>query len=116
MKITIFSDCFFEEQKSSIIDIFGYLNLTHPFTSLMMFGLHLLLTRREDRKNTPNEDRPMIICLIVYILFCIILCGLTSMLAMMMSGAGLGLGIAMAVLCTIYQPIIWAIPNVVSYY
>lgn len=97
-----------------IIDIFGYLNLTHPITSLLMFIVHLFLTKREDSKITPNEDRPMIISLIAYILFCIILSGFASMLSMMMSGAGLGLGIAMAVVCTIFQPIIWAIPNVVS--
>ena len=90
------------------------MNLTHPITSLIMYALHLYLAKREARKTSPVENRPMVICMLLYLLFGIIIYALMTFVSLTKSGNSVGLGLAMAFMVTIDQPLIWSIPNVVS--
>ena len=90
------------------------MNLTHPITSLVMYALHLYLARREARKTSPVENRPMVICLLIYLLLGIIVYALMTLVSLTKSGNSVGLGLAMAFMVTVDQPLIWSIPNVVS--
>merc|ERR1712174_123239 len=115
--VSDFSGCIaqLDKYKSSLVDYLGLMNLTHPITSLLMYALHLYLAKRGARKVSPVENRPMVICMLLYILASMILYALTTLVSLNKSGNNVGLGLAMAFMVTVNQPIIWSIPNVFAY-
>ena len=108
------SDCFIDEYKSSIIDSAGMLKLLHPVVSLFMYGLLRFLLKKEEKKENPSETRPMVICLIVYLVVAMAIFACKTLISPMKSGDNTALGFAMVFSMTIYQQLIRAIPNVVS--
>ena len=79
-----------------------------------MYALHLYLAKRESRNMIHVENRPMVICMILYFILGIIVYVLMTFVFITKSGNSVGLGIAMAFMVTVYQPLIWSLPNVVS--
>ena len=71
-----------------------------------MYALHLFLAKREARKMSPIENRPMVVCLLLYLLFGIIVYALMTLVSLTKSGSGVELGLAMAFMATIDQPLV----------
>ncbi|CBY40414.1 unnamed protein product [Oikopleura dioica] len=109
------SECIVDKYKNSLVDYLGLMNLTHPITSLLMYALHLYLAKRESRNMIHVENRPMVICMILYFILGIIVYVLMTFVFITKSGNSVGLGIAMAFMVTVYQPLIWSLPNVFAY-
>ena len=108
------SGCYVEEYKRDIIDLAGYLNMIHPVQCVLMYSLHLFLARKEAKQKIPNERRPMVVCLIFYVIFTIALYAGVTLISFLKSGDNTLLGILMVVFGTLYQQMIMGIPNVVS--
>ena len=103
--------CFIEEYKS-LIDNAGWRKLLHP-VSLLMYALLRFLLKKEEKKEYPVENRQMLICSIVYLILAMAIFASKTLISMK-SGDNTTLGSAMVL--SIYQQLIRAIPNVVTLY
>ena len=103
-----------EEYKSAIVDFAGLLNLAHPVICILMYSFHLFLAKREARKEAPVENRPMVICLIFYVIIGSVIYAFVTLVSLLKSGDSTWLGFSMVFSIAIIHQIINAIPNVVS--